>query len=145
MSADLEAFVDSNVLIYAVSGDHPEKQRRAREIVARGFTEGCYAISAQVMLEVYVNVTRKAKIGLSPAEAFEYVRAFEEWRVVETTPQLVLRALGLAQRASISAWDAAIVEAARQAGCRRVLSEDLSDGHAYGEVTIENPFSAAHS
>jgi len=31
MSADLVAFVDSNVLVYAVSNDESEKQRRARE------------------------------------------------------------------------------------------------------------------
>ena len=49
MSAELVAFVDSNVLVYAVSHDEPEKQGRAREIVARGFTEGCFAISTQVM------------------------------------------------------------------------------------------------
>jgi predicted nucleic acid-binding protein len=142
MSADLAAFVDSNVLVYAVSDDEPEKQSRAREIVARGFTEGCFAISTQVMLEVYVNVTQKAKIGLPPRDAFEYVRAFVEWPVVEMTPELVLAALGLAQRSRISPWDAAILEAARQAGCKTVLSEDLAAGGVYGGVTVENPFSA---
>ena len=45
MSADLAAFVDSNVLVYAVSDDEPEKQQRARAIVTRGFSEGCFAIS----------------------------------------------------------------------------------------------------
>ncbi len=49
-------------------------QNRARKI-ARGFSEGCYAISTQVMLELYVDITKKARIGLSPSEAFEYVRA----------------------------------------------------------------------
>jgi len=142
MSADLVAFVDSNVLVYAVSNDEPEKQSRAREIVARGFTEGCFAISTQVMLEVYVNITRKAKIGLPSHEAFEYVRAFAEWPVIDTTPGLVLAALDLAQRSKISPWDAAILEAARQAGCMKVLSEDLSDGQAYGGITVENPFLA---
>ncbi len=142
MSADLAAFVDSNVLVYAVSGDEPEKQKRAREIVARGFTEGCFAISTQVMFEVYVNVTRKARIGLPAAEAFEYVRAFAEWPVIEMTPALVLAALGLAERSKISPWDAAILEAARQAGCERVLSEDLGNGRVYGGITVENPFSS---
>jgi len=140
MSGDLAAFVDSNVLVYAVSKDEPEKQSRAREIVALGFTEGCFAISTQVMMEVYVNVTRKAKIGLPSREALEYVRAFAEWPVVEMTPALVLAALGLAQRSSISPWDAAILEAARHAGCRKVLSEDLGDGQVYGGITVENPF-----
>jgi predicted nucleic acid-binding protein len=142
MNADLVAFVDSNVLVYAVSDDEPEKQHKAREIVARGFNEGCFAISTQVMMEVYVNVTRKAKIGLNHGEAFEYVRAFAEWPLIEMTPELVLAAIGLAQRSGISLWDAAILEAARQAGCTRLLSEDLSDGHVYGGIIVENPFAS---
>jgi predicted nucleic acid-binding protein len=142
MSADLAAFVDSNVLVYAVSSDEPDKQGRARQIVARGFTEGCFAISTQVMLEVYVNITRKAKIGLPPREAFEYVRALAEWPVVGMTPELVLAALELAERAKISPWDAAILETACQAGCKKVLSEDLGDGQVYGGITVENPFAA---
>jgi predicted nucleic acid-binding protein len=140
MSGDLVAFVDSNVLVYAVSKDEPEKQRRAREIVTRGFVEGCYAISTQVMMETYVNATQKAKIALPSSEALEYVRTFEEWFVVEMTPRLVLAALGLAQKWKISPWDAAILEAARQAGCSRVFSEDLGDRQVYGGITVENPF-----
>jgi predicted nucleic acid-binding protein len=140
MSAELSAFVDSNVLVYAVSGDEPAKQERAREIVAQGFAEGCFSISTQVMLEVYVSITRKARVGLSPGKALDYVQAFAEWPVVDMTPDLVVAALGLAQRMKISPWDAAILEAARQAGCRRLLSEDLSDGQSYGGVTVENPF-----
>lgn len=142
MSASLEAFVDSNVLIYAVSNDHPAKQRRAREIVERGFAEACYAISTQVMLEVYVNITRKAQLNLPSGRAFEYVRAFTEWPVVAMTPHLALAALGRAQRSKISPWDAAILETARHAGCKTVLSEDLSDGQVYDDITVVNPFSA---
>jgi predicted nucleic acid-binding protein len=142
MSADLAGFVDSNVLVYAVSDDAPDKQRRAREIVAQGFTDGCFAISTQVMMEVYVNITRKAKVGMPPQEALEYVRAFAEWPVVQMTPELVLAALGLAQRSRISPWDAAILEAARQAGCKKVISEDLGAGQLYGVIVVENPFAA---
>ena len=142
MSAEPAAFVDSNVLVYAVCDDEPEKQRQAREIVARGFAEGCFSISTQVMLEVYVSVTRKAKIGLPPREAADYVHAFAEWPVVDVTPGLALAALDLVLRFGISPWDAAILEAARRAGCKRVLSEDLGDGQVYAGITVENPFSA---
>ena len=135
-----EAFVDSNVLVYALSKHEPEKQRKAREIVSRGFAEGCFAISTQVMLEVYVNITRKAKIGLGPQEAFEYVQAFTEWPVTDLTSEMVLAALALAHRSQISPWDAAILEAARQAGCKLVLSEDLAAGQSYGGITVQNPF-----
>jgi predicted nucleic acid-binding protein len=142
MSADLIAFVDSNVLVYAVSDNEPEKQKVAREIVARGFTEGCFAISTQVMMETYVNITRKAKVGLPLRDALEYVRAFAEWTVVEMTPEMVVAALDLSQRSMISPWDAGILEAARQAGCRTVLSEDLGHSQVYGGITVQNPFTA---
>lgn len=140
MKGELAAFLDSNVLVYAVSRDEPEKQEKAREIVARGFAEGCYAISTQVLLETYVNVTQKAKIQLPPQEALEYVRAFTAWRVVEMSQSLALASMGLSREMQISTWDAAILEAAREAGCVRVLTEDLTSGRNYGGVTVENPF-----
>ncbi len=48
----------------------------------------------------------------------------------------------LSARASyqISYWDAAIIEAARAAGCHQVLSEDLADGQDYGGVQVVDPF-----
>jgi len=33
-----------------------------------------------------------------------------------------------------------VIEAARQAGCVRVLTEDLATGADYNGLTIENPF-----
>jgi len=35
-----------------------------------------------------------------------------------------------------------IIEAARQAGCDRVLTEDLSDGQVFSGVRSQNPFLA---
>lgn len=140
MRGELAAFVDTNVLVYAVSTDEPGKQERARAIVARGFAEGCYAVSTQVLMELYVNVTQKARIKLPAGQALEYVRSLTEWHVVDVVPDLVLSALGLAERMRISPWDAAILEAARKAGCGLVLSEDLGAGQSYAGIRVENPF-----
>ena len=63
-----------------------------------------------------------------------------EWHVVDMVPDLVLSALGLAERMQISPWDAAILEAARKAGCGLVLSEDLGASRSYAGVRVENPF-----
>ncbi len=52
----------------------------------------------------------------------------------------MLRAIALQQRHRISYWDAAVIEAARAAGCDVVLSEDLADGHDYDGVTVRNLF-----
>ena len=49
-------------------------------------------------------------------------------------------AWALQDRHSLSLWDALILAAAAAARCDRVLSEDLSDQHTYGDVTVVNPF-----
>jgi predicted nucleic acid-binding protein len=43
----------------------------------------------------------------------------------------------------VSFWDALIVEAARRAGARRLLTEDLQHGRRFGQVRVENPFRPA--
>jgi predicted nucleic acid-binding protein len=53
---------------------------------------------------------------------------------------LVQRALVASQRWQLSYGDALVLEAARQAGCVRVLTEDLTDGADYDGLRIENPF-----
>lgn len=143
MSGEIEAFLDTNVLVYAVSRDEGTKHDKARQLVQRGFEEGCFAISTQVLLELYVTVTRKLATPLSPDEALAFVTALAEWRVIGHGSDLILAALALADRLQISPWDAAILEAARRAGCDHVLTEDLSDGASYAGIRTENPFRAS--
>lgn len=140
MSAEIEAFLDTNVLVYAVARDEEAKHRVAREIVQRGFETGCYGISTQVLMELYVTVTRKIADPLAPEDALALVRALCEWHVVPHTADTVTAALETSDRLQLSAWDAAILEAARRLGCDRVISEDMGHGVDYAGVRVENPF-----
>lgn len=140
MKGELAAFVDTSVLVYALAADQPAKQRVAREIVERGFVEGRFATSTQVLLEVYDILTRRAEVKLPAMEALDYVRALREWHVVEVDSDLVTAALALAEREGISPWDATILEAARRADCMRLLSDALPSGRVVEGVRVENPF-----
>ena len=140
MKGELAAFIDTSVLVYAVTADQPAKQRVAREIVERGFVEGRFATSTQVLVEVYDILARRAEVKLTPMEALDYVRALREWHVVEVDTDLVTAALALAEREGISPWDATILEAARRADCMRVLSDALPSGRVVEGVRVENPF-----
>ena len=140
MSGEIEALVDTNVLVYAMARDPPDKHARAREIVERGFRDGCYAISTQVLFELYVTLTRKLAKAVPKEIALDFVQALSDWPVVDVDAALALTAIRLSHRARISVWDAAIVEAARRIGCDLVISEDLSDGQSYEGVRVENPF-----
>jgi predicted nucleic acid-binding protein len=132
-------FVDTNVLLYAVSRDPEEqdKAERAHEILAGRDV----ALSVQVLQEFYVQATRDSRPDpLSHEQAKQLVESFLRFPVQEITTAVMLAALATRRQFGISYWDAAIVEAGRALGCDVVLSEDMSDGEDYAGVRVENPF-----
>ena len=52
----------------------------------------------------------------------------------------VVRAIRLAQRYRLSHWDGLIVQAAVDAQCAVLFSEDLQSGMRFGAVEVVNPF-----
>jgi predicted nucleic acid-binding protein len=132
-------FVDTNVLLYAISRD-PEEQKkaaRANELLSARDV----GLSVQVLQEFYVQSTRDGRADrLSHEQAAALVDSFRRFPVQETTTGVMLSAMSTRQRFTISYWDAAILEAARALGCETVLSEDLNDGQDYAGVRVENPF-----
>lgn len=132
-------FVDTNVLLYAISSAPEEqtKTRRARELLsARDL-----ALSVQVLQEFYVQATRASRPdAISHGDAVELIESFERFPVAPITTEVMRAALATRDRFQLSYWDAAILEAARALGCEVVLSEDLSDTVDYAGMRVENPF-----
>ncbi len=135
------AFLDTNVVVYAFDDDEPEKQERARAVLDAPATE-VLVLSAQVLAEFYVTVTRKLARPLAPASAREAVAALSELPVVSADADLVLAGIEVSDRYQISLWDGLIVQAAVTAGCETILTEDLADGSLLAGVRIQNPFAA---
>jgi predicted nucleic acid-binding protein len=133
-----EVFIDTNVVLYAVSTDRAEdaKARRARDILAHED----FGLSSQVLQEFFVNATRKISIPLSDKEALEFVEIISQGPVVPVDRELVLEAIGYKSRFGISYWDAAIIAASHALDAKVLYTEDLSDGQLYGEVRAINPF-----
>jgi predicted nucleic acid-binding protein len=132
-------FVDTNVLLYAISRDPEEgnKAERASQILA----DGDVGLSVQVLQEFYVQATRQSRSdALTHEQAAQLVASFLRFPVQETTTTVMLAAIAGRERFGISYWDAAILEAARALECDIVLSEDLGDGDDYAGVRVENPF-----
>jgi predicted nucleic acid-binding protein len=132
-------FVDTNILLYAISVDHDERDKaeRANQIlVARDL-----ALSVQVLQEFYVQATRQGKQDrLTHDQALGLVKSFLRFPVQDINVPLALAALAARDHFGISYWDAAIIEAARNLGCDVVLSDDLSHDRDYAGVRVENPF-----
>lgn len=132
-------FVDTNVLLYAISVDSGErlKAARANEILS----SRDLGLSVQVLQEFYVQATRDTRSErLTHEQAIALVESFRRFPVQETTNGLMLAAMSTRQRFGIAYWDAAVIEAARALGCGVVLTEDLNDGQDYAGVRVENPF-----
>jgi predicted nucleic acid-binding protein len=137
----VECFLDSNVLVYAVSSaevDAP-KRTRALDLVRRAD----FGLSAQVLQEFYVTVTRKIRKPLAPERA---VALMEEYRVFPTVPTdypLIVSAVEISLRYDVSYWDGAILAAAEVLEAPILYTEDLSHGQRYGSVRAVNPFRPA--
>jgi predicted nucleic acid-binding protein len=132
-------FVDTNVLLYAISSDPEEEEKARRAMGVLG--AGDVALSVQVLQEFYVQATRESRRdALTHPQAVRLVESFLRFRVAQVTTGVMLAAMATRERFRISYWDAAILEAARSLGCEVVLSEDLSNGEDYAGVRVENPF-----
>lgn len=131
-------FIDTNILLYAGSGA-PEDQ--AKKLIARQLlAERGIGFSVQVMQEFYDAAVRKERLEITHDEALAILEALSPFPVLPITRELVLEAIKLKTRYSISYWDAAIVIAARRLGALTLYSEDLQHGQAYDGVKVVNPF-----
>ena len=134
----VECFIDSNVIIYAASAAAEDASKRVR---ARALLSASrFGISAQVLQEVFVTVTRKARAPIPSRLALTWIENFAVVPCVAVDYALVRTAISISGRFRISYWDAAIIAAAEELGAKTLYTEDLSHGQAYGSVTAINPF-----
>jgi predicted nucleic acid-binding protein len=132
-------FIDTNVLVYAFDRADPRKRATAQSVLAAAEPDTS-VVSAQVLNEFYVTVTRKLAQPLAVGPARAAVRGMTALDVVPLTGELVLRGIDRATTSQVSLWDALIIEAALEAGCQTLLSEDLSDGQSFDDLVVVNPF-----
>jgi predicted nucleic acid-binding protein len=132
-------FVDTNILLYAISTDPAEAEKTA--LATRLLESTDLAMSAQVLQEFYVQSTRATRTGrISHDQAVALIESWLRFPVQDLTVEIVRAALGAREQFQLSCWDAAIIEAARTLGCKVVLSEDLNAGQSFAGVRVVNPF-----
>jgi predicted nucleic acid-binding protein len=134
----VRSFLDSNVLVYTDDHDTPDKQRRALDLLAEHRRARTGVVSLQVLQEYFVAATRR--LGVDAAIARRKVELFADYHVVVLDVEDVLAAIDLHRLEPLSFWDALLVRAAKQAGCRVLYTEDLQHGRTVDGVRIVNPF-----
>lgn len=131
-------FIDTNVLVYADSGDEPVKQRIALTLLNHLRLNQKGVLSTQVLTE-YCNVALN-KLKLPHADIREQMQFWQQYEVVQVTPDIIHAGLDLHQTRSIGYFDALIVAAAKTSGCTVLYSEDMNAGEMVNGVRIVNPF-----
>lgn len=136
-------FLDTNVLVYLFDRRDARRRAVAEKLLAHALEHDSGVISFQVVQETLNVVTRKISPALSAQDADSMLRSLlvPLWRVMPSAA-LYARGLGLQEECSLSFYDSLIVAAALEAGCKRLLSEDLQHGQRIEGLRIENPFRA---
>ncbi len=138
MKSTPSAFVDTNILVYAAEERKPLDRKT---VIARELMLGRdLHLSVQVLNEFVATSRHPQKLNLSLEKELEWLTEWLRLPITPLTVDLFQSALALHLRHQISHWDALIVAAALQTGCRILYSEDLNDGQDYDGVKVVNPF-----
>jgi predicted nucleic acid-binding protein len=134
----VEAFLDTNVVIYAASKSTGDAEKRA--VALDLIAQAKFGLSGQVLQEFYVTATKKMTPTLSHDEALNWVEQLEEFPCVSVDGSIVFQGAENSHFHKISYWDGAIIAAAERLGAQILYTEDLNHGQKYGSVTAINPF-----
>lgn len=126
-------FIDSNVILYLLSGD-PAKADRAEAILGEGGV-----ISVQVLNEVTSVCFRKLKMSWDEIDTV-LLAVKAACDVAPLTVESHARAVEISRRFQLSFYDAHICASAILSGAGIVLSEDMQNGMKIDGLTIRNPF-----
>lgn len=134
--------LDTNILIYAADATAEQRHSRAVDLINRATGADC-VLTLQSLGEFYNVATRK--VGLAAGKTESFVNAWRSCFPVHAASASCLdEAMHAVRRHRLPFWDAMLWAAAREAGCRLLLSEDFQDGLAIGGLRCVNPFAAAN-
>ena len=127
-------FLDTVILVYAVSTDTPRAEK-AEALIQQGGL-----VSVEVLNEFAAVAHRKLKMSWEEiGEALPAVRYLCE-PAAAITISTHESALILAARYRYNFYDALILAAALESGSRILYSEDMQHGQTIEGLTIRNPF-----
>lgn len=134
--------LDTNILVYLaglarVDADLPKIEViRVMLPALAGAAE--IVIPTQALGELYTVFGRAGRTRPEQKEVVLRVRA--QFQLVGSDEETLMAALDLASDHQLQIWDSLIVNAAADAGCTLLLSEDMQSGFSWRGVTVINPF-----
>ena len=133
-----DSFLDTNVLVYAVSGDPREAAKAARALDLIDTAD--FGISGQVLQEFYVTVVRKIAVPLRAGGSARMGRTVRDVPLPPSRRRYRTTRCGDQRAVPDQLLGRAIVAAAQSLGARTLFTEDLNHGQDYGGVRVVDPF-----
>jgi len=134
-------FLDTNIIIYSFDFESRAKQKIATHLIENALDTRDGIISYQVIQEFLNVATRKFVKPLTTHDAKKYLQSvliplchiYPDMDIYNVTLELV-------NRTNYSFYDSLILACALEAGCNKIYTEDLHDGHHIAGLKIINPF-----
>ena len=131
----IDAFFDTNVVVYALSRD-ANKAARSEALLAAGGV-----VSVQVLNEV--SRVARGKMRKEWPDVHEILTGIRaKCAVVPITVEVHELGLACAEKYQLNIFDSMLVAAAPLLGCTTLYSEDMHHGLVIDRLTITNPYRA---
>lgn len=140
MSDDRPAFVDTNILVYALDRSESRRRRLAAQLIEQLAAGNRLRLSTQVLQEFFVTVTQKIKRPIPAVKALEVMDDLAVWPVFLIDYEAIREAGSICRKLKLSYRDTLILVAARRSNAEIVYTEDLNHGQTIHGVQVLNPF-----
>ena len=139
-------FFDTNTIAYAFDKSEKAKRMVCKELVDRAFSgESPGALSNQVLAELFVVLTQKVGKTVSREKASAIVRGLVDssaWSKLDYDHGTVARAAADSAAMTNHFWDLLIAETMRDAGVRRIYTENVREFQGIPWIEVVNPLVA---
>lgn len=138
-----ESFLDTNIIAYSFDRSQGRKREASRKLVKAGFDGKIRGfVSNQILAELFVVLTTRVGRPLSIKKAGAIVGGFTdstEWTVADYDHTTVKRTVSDMESTRAPFWDLLIAETMREAGVRRLYTENVKDFAHIPWVDAVNP------
>jgi len=134
-----KVLIDSNIFIYAYTGDDERKHAVARDLLRQNVSRNEIILSVQILNEFYAVMTRYQY-------AHDEIKAcvneiIEQAKVMPLELETVRKCMDIKEKYAYSWWDSLVLASALDSDCTIIYSEDMQSGQIIeASLKIVNPF-----
>jgi len=134
-----KVFIDSNIFIYAYTGDDEQKHSIVRDLLRSNVLNNEIIVSVQILNEFYSVMTRYKYPHDEIKSCLNEI--IEQVKVMPLELETIKRCIFIKEKYYYSWWDSLVLSSALENDCAILYSEDLQHNQVIENVLrIVNPF-----